>query len=85
MNYSVNLSSGQAGEVVMGGAAQINVEQALNYIESGRVEITKYVNEWAKPEITNYTNEYAEPIVAEIVNQTTKPLIDDYLNTTTKP
>ena len=85
MNYSVNLSSGQTVEVVIGEAAQINVEQALNYIESGRVEITKYVNEWAKPEITNYTNEYAEPIVAEIVNQTTKPLIDDYLNTTTKP
>ena len=85
MNYSVNLSSGQTVEVVIGEAAQINVEQALNYIESGRVEITKYVNEWAKPEITNYTNEYAEPIVTEIVNQTTKPLIDDYLNTTTKP
>ena len=85
MNYSVNLSSGQTVEVVIGEAAQINVEQALNYIESGRVEITKYVNEWAKPEITNYTNEYAEPIVAEIVSQTTKPLIDDYLNTTTKP
>lgn len=85
MNYSVNLSSGQTVEVVIGEAAQINVEQALNYIESGRVEITKYVNEWAKPEIANYTNEYAEPIVAEIVNQTTKPLIDDYLNTTTKP
>lgn len=85
MNYSVNLSSGQTVEVVIGEAAQINVEQALNYIESGRVEITKYVNEWAKPEITNYTNEYAKPIVTEIVNQTTKPLIDDYLNTTTKP
>lgn len=85
MNYSVNLSSGQTVEVVIGEAAQINVEQALNYIESGRVEITKYVNEWAKPEITNYTKEYAEPIVTEIVNQTTKPLIDDYLNTTTKP
>ena len=85
MNYSVNLNSGQTVEVVIGEAAQINVEQALNYIESGRVEITKYVNEWAKPEITNYTNEYAEPIVTEIVNQTTKPLIDDYLNTTTKP
>ena len=85
MNYSVNLNSGQTVEVVIGEAAQINVEQALNYIESGRVEITKYVNAWAKPEITNYTNEYAEPIVAEIVKQTTKPLIDDYLNTTTKP
>ena len=85
MNYSVNLNSGQTVEVVIGEAAQINVEQALNYIESGRVEITKYVNEWAKPEITNYTKEYAEPIVTEIVNQTTKPLIDDYLNTTTKP
>lgn len=85
MNYSVNLSSGQTVEVVIGEAAQINVEQALNYIESGRVEITKYVNEWAKPEITNYTNEYAKPIVTEIVNQTTKPLIDNYLNTTTKP
>ena len=85
MNYSVNLSSGQTVEVVIGEAAQINVEQALNYIESGRVEITKYVNEWAKPEITNYTKEYAEPIVTEIVNQKTKPLIDDYLNTTTKP
>ena len=85
MNYSVNLSSGQTVEVVIGEAAQINVEQALNYIESGRVEITKYVNEWAKPEIANYTKEYAEPIVTEIVNQTTKPLIDDYLNTTTKP
>lgn len=85
MNYSVNLSSGQTVEVVIGEAAQINVEQALNYIESGRVEITKYVNEWAKPEITNYTNEYAKPIVTEIVNQKTKPLIDDYLNTTTKP
>ena len=85
MNYSVNLNSGQTVEVVIGEAAQINVEQALNYIESGRVEITKYVNEWAKPEITNYTNEYAKPIVTEIVNQTTKPLIDDYLNTTTKP
>lgn len=85
MNYSVNLSSGQTVEVVIGEAAQINVEQALNYIESGRVEITKYVNEWAKPEITNYTKEYAEPIVTEIVNQTTKPLIDNYLNTTTKP
>nr|DAH99323.1 MAG TPA: short tail fiber protein [Caudoviricetes sp.] len=85
MNYSVNLSSGQTIEVVIGEAAQINVEQALNYIESGRVEITKYVNEWAKPEITNYTNEYAKPIVTEIVNQTTKPLIDNYLNTTTKP
>lgn len=85
MNYSVNLSSGQTVEVVIGEAAQINVEQALNYIESGRVEITKYVNEWAKPEIANYTNEYAKPIVTEIVNQTTKPLIDDYLNTTTKP
>ena len=85
MNYSVNLSSGQTVEVVIGEAAQINIEQALNYIESGRVEITNYVNEWAKPEITNYTNEYAKPIVTEIVNQTTKPLIDDYLNTTTKP
>lgn len=85
MNYSVNLSSGQTVEVVIGEAAQINIEQALNYIESGRVEITKYVNEWAKPEITNYTKEYAEPIVTEIVYQTTKPLIDDYLNTTTKP
>ena len=85
MNYSVNLSSGQTVEVVIGEAAQINVEQALNYIESGRVEITKYVNEWAKPEITNYTKEYAEPIVTEIVNQKTKPLIDNYLNTTTKP
>ena len=85
MNYSVNLSSGQTVEVVIGEAAQINVEQALNYIESGRVEITKYVNEWAKPEITNYTKEYAEPIVTEVVNQTTKPLIDDYVNTTTKP
>lgn len=85
MNYSVNLSSGQTVEVVIGEAAQINVEQALNYIESGRVEITKYVNEWAKPEITNYTNEYAKPIVAETVNQTTKPLIDYYVNTTTKP
>lgn len=85
MNYSVNLSSGQTVEVVIGEAAQINIEQALNYIESGRVEITKYVNEWAKPEITNYTNEYAKPIVTEVVNQTTKPLIDDYLNTTTKP
>ena len=85
MNYSVNLSSGQTVEVVIGEAAQINVDQALNYIESGRVEITKYVNDWAKPEITNYTKEYAEPIVTEIVNQTTKPLIDDYLNTTTKP
>ena len=85
MNYSVNLSSGQTVEVVIGEAAQINIEQALNYIESGRVEITKYVNEWAKPEITNYTKEYAEPIVTEIVNQTTKPLIDYYLNTTTKP
>lgn len=85
MNYSVNLSSGQTVEVVIGEAAQINIEQALNYIESGRVEITNYVNEWAKPEIANYTNEYAEPIVTEIVNQTTKPLIDNYLDTTTKP
>ena len=85
MNYSVNLSSGQTIEVVIGEAAQINVEQALNYIESGRVEITNYVNMWAKPEIANYTNEYAKPIVTEIVNQTTKPLIDDYFNNTTKP
>lgn len=85
MNYSVNLSSGQTVEVVIGEAAQINIEQALNYIESGRVEITNYVNEWAKPEIANYTKEYAEPIVTEIVNRTTKPLIDNYLDTTTKP
>lgn len=85
MNYSVNLSSGQTIEVVIGEAAQINIEQALNYIESGRVEIRSYVNEWAKPEIANYTKEYAEPIVTEIVNRTTKPLIDNYLDTTTKP
>ena len=85
MNYSVNLNSGQTVEVVIGEVAQINVEQALNYIESGRVEITNYVNEWAKPEITNYTKEYAKPIMTEIVNQTTKPLIDNYLNTKTKP
>lgn len=60
-------------DVQIGDAAQMEVNQAVSYIQSGEKEITDYVENVSKPALDLHAHQTAEQIVTEQV----QPLVSD--------
>ena len=94
-DYQVVIDSATI-DVTIGEGAEIQVEQAVQYIKSGEKEIDAYVSGTAKPEIDSYVETVSKPDldahtasakknIAGYVETVSKPDLDSYVAETSKP
>ena len=94
-DYQVVIDSATI-DVTIGEGAEIQVEQAVQYIKSGEKEIDAYVSGTAKPEIDSYVETVSKPDldahtasakkdIAGYVETVSKSDLDSYVAETSKP
>ncbi|MGN0913035.1 MAG: hypothetical protein ACI4OE_07055 [Alphaproteobacteria bacterium] len=94
-DYQVVIDSATI-DVTIGEGAEIQVEQAVQYIKSGEKEIDAYVSGTAKPEIDSYVETVSKPDldahtasakknISGYVEAVSKPDLDSYVAETSKP
>lgn len=67
-------------EVIVGDAARMDCQRAINYIKSGEAEIDAYVDGTAKPAIDSYVNTTSKAAIDSYVTNTAIPQVDSYVS-----